>query len=169
MCAALRFGLLACSALAFACARGETTSARPKPVEIAAAANEAPELPTSTQQLKASGQLGPGRGTLIVDIEPASGSKLSEGAPLRLSAVGPHLTFPEAIRTELSAAHLPLRLPIVVSDGATGPAELNLTYYTCSHGADAVCRPERARLTVELDLSGSSEGGEAHLTHRAGS
>ncbi|HSC87173.1 MAG TPA: hypothetical protein VLC09_07885 [Polyangiaceae bacterium] len=127
------------------------------------------EPPARLVHARADGQLGPGRGTLLVDLVPEPGSKLSEGSPLQVQARGQDLSFPEAIRTELSRARLPLRLPVVVSDGAAGPAELTLSYYTCRSGPDAVCRRERSRIVVELDLSGSAEGGEAHLVHHAGS
>jgi hypothetical protein len=62
---------------------------------------------------------------------------------------------------------MPLRLPIDVADGATGPARLELTYYWCTDGDDAACTRERAHLDVELDLTGSGAGGEALLTYRA--
>jgi hypothetical protein len=62
---------------------------------------------------------------------------------------------------------MPLRLPIDVADGATGPARLELTYYWCTDGDDAACTREQAHLDVELDLTGSDAGGEAHLTYRA--
>ena len=121
---------------------------------------------TVREVMKANGQLGPGRGTLIIDIQPPKGAELTEGAPFRLSAKGSDLTFPEAINTKLQLTDLPARLPLDVADGAQGPVELDLTYYYCTKGNDASCRPERAKVTVEIDLSGSSAGGEAHLIHR---
>ncbi len=116
--------------------------------------------------VKASGQLGPGRGTLIVDIKAPEGAELTEGAPFRVSAKGADLTFPKEIDTKLDLADLPVRLPLDVADGAQGPVELDLTYYYCSKGDDGSCRPERAKLSVEIDMSGGGEGGEAHLIHQ---
>ncbi len=135
------------------------------------AAAEAPEgeRPTESGHVRADGQLGPGRGTLVIDLEAKPGFKLTEGAPLRVRASGAHLHFPDPIRTQASKDRLPLRLPIIVDDGALGPADVTINYYACSLAQAAVCRPERADLKVDLDLSGSSEGGEAHFTHRVGS
>ena len=62
---------------------------------------------------------------------------------------------------------MPLRLPIDVADGATGPALVEVSYYWCTDGNTAACRREQAHLNVDLDLSGASEGGEAHLTYQA--
>ena len=114
---------------------------------------------------KATGQLGPGRGTLIVDIRAPQGAKLTEGAPFRVSATGADLTFPVAIDTRLDLKDLPARLPLDVADGAQGPLELDLTYYYCTTGADGSCRPERAKLAVEVDLNGGAPGGELHVIH----
>ena len=129
-----------------------------------AASSDTPS--TSTVHLRAAGQLGPGRGTLLVDLKAPEGGKLTEGGPLVVRATGEDLSFPERLRTRLKAADLPLRLPVDVADGAQGTAEVELHYYWCRSGASASCQPERAKLYVELDLSGSHPGGEAHLTHR---
>jgi hypothetical protein len=118
--------------------------------------------------VKASGQLGPGRGTLIIDIRAPEGAELTQGAPFRVSATGRDLTFPEKIDTKLDVNALPVRLPLDIADGALGPAQVDLTYYYCTKGDDGSCRPERARLNVEMDISGSSAGGEAHLVHHPG-
>lgn len=116
--------------------------------------------------VKATGQLGPGRGTLIVDIKAPAGAELTEGAPFRVSAQGMDLTFPDEIDTVLDLEKLPARLPLDVADGAQGPIELDLTYYYCTKGDDGSCRPERAKLSVEIDTTGVGAGGEAHLVHR---
>lgn len=116
--------------------------------------------------VKATGQLGPGRGTLIVDIKAPAGAELTEGAPFRVSAKGMDLTFPHEIDTTLDLESLPARLPLDVADGAVGPIELDLTYYYCTKGDDGSCRPERAKLSVEIDTTGAGAGGEAHLVHR---
>lgn len=126
----------------------------------------APTGPVTRKHIQAEGQLGPGRGTLIVDIQPPVGAKLTEGAPLVVHAKGQDLGFPKRLRTMLDLEQLPLKLPIDVADGATGPAELELSYYYCETGERAACRPERAKLSISLDLTGSAPGGEAHLTHR---
>lgn len=116
--------------------------------------------------VKATGQLGPGRGTLIVDIKAPEGAELTEGAPFRVRAQGADLKFPHQIDTELDLAKLPARLPLDVTDGAQGPVELDLTYYYCTKGDHGSCRPERVKLSVEIDMNGGAEGGEAHLVHR---
>jgi hypothetical protein len=136
------------------------------PVPREQVARHEPPEPRQVQRLKAEGQLGPGRGTLIIDLRPPQDGTLTEGAPLRVSARGRDLTFPESIRTQLDPDELPVRLPIVVSDGAADPAEIDLTYYWCSEGDSGSCHPVRVRLLVELDLSGSGDGGEAHFVHR---
>lgn len=118
------------------------------------------------KSVKAIGQLGPGRGTLIVDIKAPAGAELTEGAPFLVSAKGTDLKFPHVIDTKLDLAKLPVRLPLDVADGAQGPVELDLSYYYCTKGDDGSCRPERAKLSVEIDMTGGSEGGEAHLVHR---
>lgn len=132
-----------------------------------AAAVAAPEARAATQRVRAVGQLGPGKGTLVVSLEAPKNGKLTEGAPLIVEARGEHLKFPARISEKLDPGKLPLRIPIEVADGATGPAHLKLHYYWCGTGSDSACRPERAELVVELDTSGDSAGGEAHFTYRA--
>lgn len=117
--------------------------------------------------VRASGQLGPGRGTIIIDIAPAPGGELTEDAPLIVEARGDGLSFPERIKTRLDPAKLPIRLPVDVADGALGPAHIELSYYWCRDGKAKSCNPERARLTVGLRLDGDAPGGEAHFTHTA--
>lgn len=146
--------------------RRATGSHPARAVPIDEVAQHEPDAPKVTTRVKAQGQLGPGRGTLLIDLRPPADGKLTEGAPLRVSARGRDLSFPQAIRTQLDMDELPVRLPIVVSDGAADPAEVDLTYYWCSHGDSGSCHPVRARLLVELDLSGAGAGGEAHLVHR---
>lgn len=118
--------------------------------------------------VRAEGQLGPGGGVLLIDLAAPDGAKLTLDAPLSVGGSGGiGLAFPERLGGALSAHPLPLRLPIEVEDGATGPALVELSYYWCTEGNEAACRREQTRLSVELDLTGSSEGGEAHLSYRA--
>lgn len=133
----------------------------------AAPAAAASPAQTTAQRVRAVGQLGPGRGTLVISLAPPKSGKLTEGAPLSVEARGAHLSFPAAIRENLDSKRLPLRLPIDVTDGAMGPAEVDLSYYWCGHEEGAACRPERVKLVVELDTTGDAPGGEAHLTHVA--
>ena len=129
----------------------------------AKAREEAPRV-----HVRAEGQLGPGGGVLLIDLAPPDGAKLTLDAPLSLGASGGiGLAFPKKLGGALSEHRLPLRLPIEVEDGATGPALVELSYYWCTEGDEAACRREQTRLSVELDLSGSGEGGEAHLSYRA--
>jgi hypothetical protein len=118
--------------------------------------------------VRAEGQLGPGRGVLLIDLAAPEGAKLTLDAPLAVSASGGiGLEFPKKLGGALSEHHLPLSLPIEVEDGATGPALVELSYYWCTEGNEAACRREQTRLSVELDLTGSGAGGEAHLSYRA--
>jgi hypothetical protein len=119
-------------------------------------------------RVKAEGQLGPGGGVLLIDLAPPAGAKLNEEAPLSAKGSGGiGLEFPERLSGPLGGQRLPLRLPIEVADGATGPAQVDLTYYWCTDGNEAACRREQTRLSVDLDLSGSGAGGEAILSYRS--
>jgi hypothetical protein len=119
-------------------------------------------------RVRAEGQLGPGKNTLFIDIAPPEGAKLTLESPLSVRGSGGiGLDFPRGLSGPLSSHPMPLRLPIDVADGATGPARLELTYYWCTEGNEAACSREQAHLDVELDLTGSGAGGEAHLSYRA--
>lgn len=133
------------------------------PAEVGVPAAPEPSVP---KRVRATGQLGPGRGTLVVSLEPPENGKLTAGAPLVLEASGEHLEFPPRISQKLDPAQLPLRVPVDVADGARGLMRLKLSYYWCGLADGAACRPERAELEVELDTSGDAAGGEAHLSHR---
>jgi hypothetical protein len=118
--------------------------------------------------VRAEGQLGPGKNTLFIDIAPPDGAKLTPESPLSVRGSGGiGLSFPRRLSGPLGEHPMPLRLPIDVADGATGPAQVEVTYYWCTDGNEAACRREQARLYVELDLSGAGAGGEAHLSYRA--
>ena len=136
---------------------------------VASAAETASAIPAqaTAKRVRAIGQLGPGRGTLVISLEPPKSGTLTEGAPLSVEARGDHLTFPARVRESLDSRRLPLRVPIDVADGALGPAEVDLSYYWCGHEEGAACHPERVKLIVELDMTGDAPGGEAHLTHVA--
>lgn len=132
----------------------------------AADPNAADEVPRV--HVRAEGQLGPGGGVLFIDLAPPAGAKLTLDAPLSVRGGGGiGLGFPRPLSGPLGEHRLPLRMPIDVLDGATGPAELQISYYWCTDGNEAACRREQARLRVELDLTGGSAGGEAHLSYRA--
>jgi hypothetical protein len=144
--------------LALACSRAPVTGEEaPQP---------GPERSKPALRVRASGQLGPGRGTLVVDIRPPSGGKLRSGGPLVVRAAGEHLHFPASLRTRLDPAELPVKLPVVVEDGAWGPAVVELSYYHCGDGGAGACRHEQASLIVDLDLTGPGAGGEAYLVHQ---
>jgi hypothetical protein len=152
--------------LAASCQTSPTPSDKPtEPSALPAlpkAGSEARQL-----QLRAEGQLGPGGGVLLIDVSPPEGAKLTLDAPLSLTGGGGiGLGFPLRLSGPLGEHGLPLRLPIDVADGATGPAQVDLSYFWCTDGDDASCRREQARLQIELDLSGSGAGGEAHLSYR---
>jgi hypothetical protein len=134
---------------------------------VGALAGKAPEEIPEVR-IKAEGQLGPGGGMLLIDLAPPAGAKLTFDAPFSAKGSGGiGLEFPKRISGPLGEQRLPLRLPIEVADGATGPAQVELTYYWCTDGNEAACRREQTRLNIELDLSGSSAGGEAHLSYRS--
>lgn len=116
--------------------------------------------------IRAVGQLGPGRGTLVVSPEAPLNAKLTAGAPISVEAVGEHFGFPARLSTKLDPAKLPLRIPVDVADGATGPVHVKLAYHWCGLADGASCRPERVELVVDLDTSGDAPGGEAHVTYR---
>lgn len=142
------------------------TPASPEP--SAANAPDAPKEEVAAVRVRAEGQLGPGKNTLFIDIAPPDGAKLTLESPLSVRGSGGiGLDFPRRLGGPLSSHPMPLRLPIDVADGATGPARLELTYYWCTEGNEAACSRERAHLDVELDLTGSAAGGEAHLSYRA--
>jgi len=93
-------------------------------------------------------------------------SRSSAGAPISIKGSGGiGLGFPEELRGPLSSHEQPLKLPIEVADGATGPAEIEIAYFWCTEGDRAVCRREQALLRVDLDLSGVHPGGEARVRH----
>jgi len=143
-----------------ACDRAEGPS-------VPAAPAAADTTSAAPKRVKAVGQLGPGRGTLVLSLEAPPRGKLTHGAPLRVEASGERLHFPERIEQSLDPERLPLRIPVEVEDGATGPALVKLRYYWCGSAEGAACHPERAELWVDLDTSGDAPGGEAHLAHRA--
>jgi hypothetical protein len=118
--------------------------------------------------VRAEGQLGPGTGVLLIDLSPPHGAKLTLDAPVSArGSGGVGLAFPRRLNGPLGQQGLPLRLPIEVADGATGPAQVELSYYWCTDGSEAACRRELALVSIDLDLSGSGAGGEAHLSHEA--
>jgi len=133
------------------------------PAASAASARSRP-----VRHVRATGQLGPGQGVILLDLKAPEGSKLNAGSPLAIEARGQHLHFGPRQSGPLDPAELPVRLPVRVEDGALGPAEIDVSYYYCSNDG-ASCRPERVTLVVDLDLSGPAEGGEAHLVHRPAS
>lgn len=165
----LLFGL--CSELA---CRGQV--ATPPPVENPPPAEPRAELGAPTgnpdepvrSHVRAEGQLGPGAGVLLIDLAAPQGAKLTLDAPMSARGSGGiGLSFPRRLSGPLNQQGLPLRLPIEVADGATGPAQVELSYYWCTDGNQAACRRELALLSVDLDLSGSGAGGEAHLSHKS--
>jgi hypothetical protein len=122
------------------------------------------------QRLRAAGRLGPGRGTLIVDVAPPIGGKLTRGTPLVVNAraTGRGLRFPKPeLRTKLGGDALPLRIPVDVDAGAEGRALVELSYFWCTKGDSGACIPVQAKLDVDLDVTGGGAGGEARITHRA--
>jgi len=122
------------------------------------------------QHLRASGKLGPGNGTIVIDIAPPLGGKLSEGTPLHVSATatGEGLRFPKPkIRAKFGEGALPVHLPVEVAPGADGRALVELSYFWCTVGDAGACIPVDAKLEVDLDVTGTAPGGQVRLTHRA--
>lgn len=127
-----------------------------------------PVVEAAVVHLRAEGQLGPGTGTLLIDVGAPRGAKLTLDAPISVRASGGiGLNFPKALGGALTNHPLPLRLPVDVADGATGPVRVELSYFWCTDGNEAACQRERADLVVALDLSGGSAGGEAHVSYVA--
>jgi hypothetical protein len=140
---------------------------QPKVHAHAAASAEPAEEPARVQHVRAEGQLGPGGGTLLIDLSPPKGAKLTLDAPVTARGSGGiGLGFPRNLSGQLGGHELPLRLPIEVEDGATGPAVVELSYFWCTEGNEAACRREQARLSIDLDLTGDAAGGEAHVSYR---
>lgn len=159
----LSAGALACQGPGVPPRPSENATPRAEP-SAAAVVEAAPPL----THLKAEGQLGPGSGVLLIDLAPPAGAKLTLDAPVSARGSGGiGLGFPRRLNGPLGQQGMPLRLPIEVADGATGPAQVEVSYYWCTDGNEAACRRELAVLSIDLDLSGSSAGGEAHLSHRA--
>jgi hypothetical protein len=158
-------GLLALVGTSVGCSKTPSGDAGAAMGPAVVAEDTAPAL--HQDHVKAVGQLGPGRGTLVISLAPPHGGKLTEGSPLVVEARGEHLGFPKKLRTKLALDALPLRVPVDVADGATGPAYVKLSYFWCGTGDEKACRPERTELVVDLDTSGDAPGGEAHLVHRA--
>ena len=157
---ALLFGL--CTELA---CRGQ--AATPPPVETPPPAAGDPDEPVRSR-VRAEGQLGPGAGVLLIDVAAPRGAKLTLDAPVSARGSGGiGLSFPRRLSGPLNQQGMPLRLPIEVADGASGPAQVELSYYWCTDGDQAACRRELALLSIDLDLSGSGAGGEAHLSHKS--
>jgi len=141
-------------------------SKRPSPDRAQAEPSAAGATFAVKRHVKATGQLGPGRGTLVLSLAPPQSGKLTAGTPLSVEGHGADLAFPVRIHTTLEPDQLPVRIPVDVGDGAPGPAILRLSYVWCGTGADTTCHPERAELEVELDTSGQAPGGEAFVVHR---
>jgi hypothetical protein len=165
--------LLLMSGLTPGC-QGERPSSESAPVSAStsnasrAVTEKAPAVEATVVHLRAEGQLGPGAGTLLIDVGAPRGAKLTLDAPVSVRASGGiGLSFPKALSGALESHPLPLRLPVDVADGATGPVRVELSYFWCTDGNEASCQRERADLVVTLDLNGGSEGGEAHVSYTA--
>ena len=132
-----------------------------------AAKTAATTTATTPSQVRANGQLGPGAGTLLIDLKPPAGAELTEDAPVTVTAksLGEGLTFPKPYRGKLKVDDLPIRLPVEVADGTVADAEVRVSYYYCTKGHRGQCRAERATLHVDLDLTGDAAGGEAYVSH----
>jgi hypothetical protein len=136
--------------------------------ETTALVAAAPPAAVAPVHVNASGQLGPGNGWLLLDIDAPAGGKLTLDAPVLLSGTNAAgLEFTSSLSGPLKQHTLPLRLPVKVADGANGPATLDLSYFWCGETDEATCRREQARLVVALDLTGDAPGGEAHLNYQA--
>ena len=142
-------------------------AAAPQAPAAAAPQGGAADEPIASH-VRAQGQLGPGSGVILIDLAAPEGAKLTLDAPMSARGSGGiGLGFPQRLTGPLGKQGMPLRLPVEVEDGATGPAQVELSYYWCTEGNEAACRRELALLTIDLDLTGSGDGGEAHLSHRA--
>ena len=118
----------------------------------------------------ASGLLGSGRGTLLIDVTPPAHGKLTDGAPLRViaSAKTNGVRFPTPkVRTKIAADTLPIRVPVDIVAGGTTSALIELAYYWCTSGDEAACIPVRAHLDVTLEVDDSRRGGEVRIHHQA--
>lgn len=119
-----------------------------------------------SQGVKAEGQLGPGKGTLYIGLEPPAGAKLTAGSPVVIEAEGAGLKFPGKVKARMDPGS-PIAVPIEVDESSPGKAKIKLSYYWCHAGDSGQCVREHADLAVLLDLSGDSPGGEAFFSYRA--
>ncbi|MGE0327611.1 MAG: hypothetical protein AB7K71_37115 [Polyangiaceae bacterium] len=119
-----------------------------------------------SQPVKAQGQLGPGKGTVFIGLEPPSGAKLTAGSPVVIEASGEGLKFPSKLKTQMEPGN-PVALPVEVDESSPGKAQIKLSYYWCHSGDSGQCVREHAELTVSLDLTGDAPGGEAFFSYRA--
>lgn len=119
------------------------------------------------RRVEAVGQLGPGDGTVLIELKAPKGGKLTEGAPVSVRGSGNDIRV-SAVKHALKTAKLPLRVPVHVADGATGPVELQLSFYWCREHEKAgsgACSPEKGSVVVDLDLTGDAAGGEAFFRY----
>lgn len=119
-----------------------------------------------SQPVKAEGQLGPGKGTLYIGLEPPAGAKLTAGSPVVIEAEGAGLKFPEKLKARMEPGS-PVAVPVEVDESSPGKAKIKLSYYWCHASDSGQCVREHADLAVLLDLSGDSAGGEAFFSYRA--
>ena len=141
---------------------------RSTPVEAASETPAAKSAAQSQRRVRAVGQLGPGRGTIIVQLKAPKGGKLTEGAPLSIKGRGQDIRV-TPVKGKLRVDKLPVRVPVDVADGATGPVELDVSFYWCRQdgkGRTAACSPEKGRVVVDLDLTGDAAGGEAFFPYQ---
>ncbi|MEZ4373586.1 MAG: hypothetical protein R3B07_22380 [Polyangiaceae bacterium] len=132
----------------------------------AAVAQDAAGSSSLSQPVKAQGQLGPGKGTVFIGLEPPSGAKLTAGSPVVIEASGEGLKFPSKLKTQMEPGS-PVALPVEVDESSPGKAQIKLSYYWCHSGDSGQCVREHAELAVSLDLTGDAPGGEAFFSYRA--
>ena len=117
--------------------------------------------------IAAAGRFGVGSNTLSITPVAPAGAKIADGSPLVVEIRGAAgIEAPARTRIEMAAGAVPLRIPVQVSAGSSGPIQVDLSFYWCTSGDSTACVPERARLDVTVDLSGPAPG-DASVVHQA--
>lgn len=149
-------------------AAGLILASRPQAAAGASQPDPASDAKRPRIELAARGQLGLGSSQLLVDLHPPAGGKLSVGSPMSVRAYpATGLQAPERTSVEYAEGALPIRIPLDIDAGAAQKLDLDVSFYWCTTGDEGACIPERANLTVALDIDESAGPGEATFAYRA--
>lgn len=132
--------------------------------ESAGIGAEAPRL-----AVKASGRLGSGTSTIVIEPRAPAGAKLTDGSPVVAEvdvAASSGLTLPERkLRVRVSGGRAELRIPVVAT-GAAARAVIETSFFWCTTGDEQACYPAHAKLDVSLEV-GRAPSGQARVRFQA--